>query len=207
MTKWHRHSCLCWGCWSSLTPAVSTLCLVRCDTGKHVQFHAPRSLPASPQCGRTPWGQCEGRGPQSGLWRYLAAQRHYRKSHCSRRALPLPRLHRLDCFRVSPHRIASGQGSLRTFRDYSRIASCFAWRAPPRILPRGSVSPRCAAQSARENSEVAVHIQRLIWAKVSGSFRFTTHPCSGVMYSAMSSLCAQTTLRAPLSCGAFSNSP
>ena len=90
---------------------------------------------------------------------------------------------------------------------YAGIPRGIVRGAADRFVSRCAFGSRCAAGFAARSSEIGRYIERIMRANAAGSFKFTTHPSSVVMCSLTSSSCAHTTLRAPSSSGAFSNSP
>jgi hypothetical protein len=177
-----------------------------CNTIGYVQRDSSRSLSAPAQCRRTRRGECESGSQKSGLRGCSAPCRNCRGKIDSRNPFSLPRLHGVYCLRLASYGISKGQGSESAFFRLRRIFSEVIGRHPGGLFPRSPTRARCLASPPARSTKIASYFDPSICAYVSGSFKFTTHPSSLVRCSYTSALCAQTTLRAPRSSGAFASS-
>ena len=196
--------------WSTPTTSSSppsTKNISRPSPDIHVQRNPSRSFPASAQRRCTPWREYQCRSRQSRLWRCPPPRRHHRQKHHYRSPLPLPRMHRFHRLRLAFNGISKGKGTARTRPPHCRFSRRAIGWASARILPRCPTRlRRLAIPAPRRAPNQTLYVESMIRANAPGSFRFTTHPSSIVMCSTTSASCAHTTLRAPSSNGAFSNS-
>jgi hypothetical protein len=177
-----------------------------CNTIGYVQRDSSRSLSAPAQCRRTRRGECESGSQKSGLRGCSAPCRNCRGKIDSRNPFSLPWLYSVHCLRFVSDRIRKRQGIKRSLFHFRRIFGEILGRPPGSLFPRSPTRARCLASPPARSTKIASYFDPSICAYVSGSFKFTTHPSSLVRCSYTSALCAQTTLRAPRSSGAFASS-